>query len=186
VRQGQHRPVEHDADQNDRDHNKRALRRDLGAGQHQIKRSHDQGAEGRPFLDRHAVGEAGDQRQQRAQNEEHDAGDHRHVIAGDRKNVADAGDEHGVVEVRRDRVALAGDQGRRDRPDVARQHGADASVDRIAELSTNVTARSRQPASTGGVTTFTCHARSRTRRCAGNKGRARNRNFPAATAAAAG
>jgi hypothetical protein len=133
VRQGQHRPVEHDADQNDRDHNKRALRCDLGAGQHQIKRSHDQGAEGRPFLDRHAVGEAGDQRQQRAQNEEHDAGDHRHVIAGDRKNVADAGDEHGVVEVRRDRVALAGDQGRRDRPDVARQHGADASVDRIAD-----------------------------------------------------
>ena len=77
---------------NDRDHDERALRCDLGAGQDEIKRGDDKRGERRPFLDRHAVGQAGDQRQQRAQNEEHHTGDHRHVIAGDRQHVADAGD----------------------------------------------------------------------------------------------
>jgi hypothetical protein len=67
-----------------------------------------------------------------ARDEEYHAGHHRHVIAGNREHVADAGDEHRVVEVGRDGVALAGDQGRRDRADVAGQHGADAHVDRIA------------------------------------------------------
>ena len=127
----QHRPVEHDADEDDGDHNERALGRDLGAGQHEIERSHQQRAERRPFLDRHPVGKPGDQRQQSAQNEEHDAGDDRHVVAGDRQHVADAGDEHRVVKVRRDRVALAGDQRRRDRADIARQHRTDARIDRV-------------------------------------------------------
>jgi hypothetical protein len=61
----------------------------------------------------------GDQREQSPQDEEHDAGDDGHVIAGNRKNVADAGDEHRVIDVRRNRIALAGDQRRSDRTDVA-------------------------------------------------------------------
>jgi hypothetical protein len=130
--QSQNRPVEHDAEEHDGNHDERALRRDFRAGQHQIKRGHDQRADRRPFLDRHAIGDAGDQRQQRAHDEEYHAGHHRHVVAGNREHMPDAGDEHRVVEVGRDRVALAGDQRRRDRAYVAGQHRADARIDRIA------------------------------------------------------
>ena len=141
---GQRRPVEHDADQHDRDHEIRALRRHFGARQHQIKRRRDQRAERRPFLDRPSVGKARDQRQQGADDEEHDAGDDRHVIAGDRQHVADAGNEHGVVEILRDHVAPAVEQHRRDRAGVARQHGADMRVDGVAQRCTTASARCMQ------------------------------------------
>jgi hypothetical protein len=81
---GQRRPVEHDADQNDRDHEIGPLRRHFRAREHQIERRRDQRAERRPFFDRPSIGEARDQRQQRADDEEHHAGDHRQVVAGDR------------------------------------------------------------------------------------------------------
>ena len=48
------------------------------------------------------------QRQQRADGKEHDAGDHRHMIPGDREHVAEAGDEHGVVDGLGDGVATPG------------------------------------------------------------------------------
>ena len=37
--EGQRRPIHHDADQHDRDHDEGALRRDLGARQQQIERA---------------------------------------------------------------------------------------------------------------------------------------------------
>jgi len=74
-----------------------------------------------------------DQRQHRAQEEKHDAGDHGHVIAGDREHMADAGNEHGVVKVGRDRIALARDQHRGDGAGVALDHGANARIDRVAQ-----------------------------------------------------
>ncbi len=126
--QGQDRPVEHDADENDRDHDERALRRDLGAREYEIEGGYEQRGERRPFFDRHAIGHAGDQRQHRAQEEKHDAGDDRHVIARYREHVADAGNEHGVVKVGRDRVALARDQHRGDGAGVALDHGTKRSV----------------------------------------------------------
>ena len=64
---------------------------------------------------------------------EHGAGNDRHVIAGNRQNVTDAGNEHGVVEMLIDGVAPAIDQHRGDGAFVARQHGADARVDRVAQ-----------------------------------------------------
>jgi hypothetical protein len=88
--QGQHRPVEHDAHEHNGDHDERALRGHLGAGQDQIKRGYQERAGRRPFFDRHAVGKSRDQRQQRAQDEEDDAGDDRHVIAGDRLEASAA------------------------------------------------------------------------------------------------
>ena len=72
----------------------------------QIERRHGERGDGGPFLDRRAVGEPGDERQQAREDEKDHAGDDRHVIAGDRQHVADAGDEHGVVEMRVDGVAL--------------------------------------------------------------------------------
>ena len=106
---------------------------DLIARQKQIERRDQKRRESRPLLDRKAVGKSGDQRQQRAQDEKDHAGDHRHVIPGDRQHVPDAGHEHGVVEMRVDRIAPAVDQHRRDRADVARQDGADTGIDGIAQ-----------------------------------------------------
>ena len=47
--------------------------------------------------------------------------------------MADAGHEHGIVEMRIDGVAPAVDQHRGDGAGIARQHGANAGVDRIAQ-----------------------------------------------------
>ena len=129
----QDRSIEQDADQYDRDHDERALGRDLGTGQHQIERGHEQRRKRRPFLDRRPVGKSGDQRQQRAHDEEHDAGDHGHVIARDRQHVTDAGHKHRIVNMRRNRIALARDQRRGNRADIAGQDGADAQIDRVAQ-----------------------------------------------------
>jgi general stress protein YciG len=46
----------------------------------------------------------------RREDEEHDAGDERHVVARDRQHVADTGNEHGVEHAAGQRVALAGDE----------------------------------------------------------------------------
>jgi hypothetical protein len=89
--------------------------------------------EGRPFLDRRAVGKARHQSEPGAEQEKDHAGDDRHVIAGDRQHVADAGHEHGVVEMLVDDVAAAVDQHGGDGAGIARQHGANARVDRIAQ-----------------------------------------------------
>ena len=104
--------VDHDGDQHHRGHEERALGRDLGAGQQQIERGGGKGCRGRPFLDRKARGQRRDQRQQRADRKEHHAGDHRHVIAGNREHVPETGNEHRVVDRRRDGVAAAGQQAR--------------------------------------------------------------------------
>jgi hypothetical protein len=131
--QGQDRPIEHDADEHDRDHDERPLGRHLRAGQDEIKRGDDESSEGRPLLDRRAVGQPGNERKDRAHDKEHDAGDHRHVVAGDRQYVADAGTEHCVVDRRRDRVALAGDESGGDRAGIAAEHRADAQIDGVAQ-----------------------------------------------------
>ena len=94
--QRQRRPVRHDADQHHRCHDEGALRRHLGAGQHEVAGGGDERGGRRPFLDRDGAARGRDQRQQRPQDEEHHAGDQRHVIAGDRQHMADAGNEHGV------------------------------------------------------------------------------------------
>ena len=48
--------------------------------------------------------------------------------------MADAGDEHGVVKMIVDGVAPAVDQHRGDGARIARQHGANARIDRIAHV----------------------------------------------------
>ena len=125
--------IDHDCDQHDGRHEERPLRRDLRARQEQIERRRDQSRRSRPFLDREAHREAGDQCEQRAHREEHDARDHRHVIARDREHMAEARDEHRVVDIRRDRIAPAGQQRGRDGALVAIEPGPDARVDRIAQ-----------------------------------------------------
>ena len=108
--QRQNRPIKQDADKNDRDHDERTLRCDLGAGEDEIERRDQQCGERRPFFDRCALAQARDQRQQRSKDEEHHTRDHGHVIAGDREHVADAGHKHRIVKMLRDGVALAGDE----------------------------------------------------------------------------
>ena len=76
---------------------------------------------GHPILDGMAAAERRHERKQRAKHKEHEAGDDRHVIAGDRKHVGEARYVHGLVHRRRDGVAFAGDQRRRDRSFVAGQ-----------------------------------------------------------------
>jgi hypothetical protein len=67
--QGQDRPIEHHADEHDRDHDERALGCDLRAGKDEIERGDDERGERSPFLDRRPVREPGDEREDGA----HDA-----------------------------------------------------------------------------------------------------------------
>jgi hypothetical protein len=49
--EGQRRPIDHHADENDRDHDEGALGRNLGTGKQEIQCGDDERREGRPFLD---------------------------------------------------------------------------------------------------------------------------------------
>ncbi len=93
--------IDHDRDQHHRRHEERALGRDLGAGQQEIERRGCERRSSGPFLDRKRHRQRRDQRQQRADRKEHDAGDDGHVIAGNREHMAEPGNEHGVVDRRR-------------------------------------------------------------------------------------
>ncbi len=105
----------------------------LGARQQEIERRRQQSRRrAAHFLIGRPHGKRWDQREQRADDEEHDAGDHRHVIAGDRQHMRQARDVHRVVDRRGNGVAFAGDQGRRDGAAIAGQSRADAVVDAIA------------------------------------------------------
>ena len=128
----QRRPVHHHPDQHDRDHDEGALGRDFRARQQQIEGGCDERGRGGPFLDRMAAGDRRDQRQAGANEKEHDARHHRHVIARDRQHMRETRDVHRVVDRRRNRIALAGDQRRGDRTFIAGDDGADALVDRLA------------------------------------------------------
>ena len=78
--EGQRRPVEHDADQHDRDHDEGALRGDARARQHQIESTRSPSAPAAAhFLIGLAAGQRRDQRKAGADEEEHDARHHRHV-----------------------------------------------------------------------------------------------------------
>jgi hypothetical protein len=88
--------INHYADEDNGDHDEGTLRRHFGAREKQIERRSAQSRKRRPFLDRMPAGERPHQRERRAQYEEDDAGHQRHVIAGDRQDVADARSVHGV------------------------------------------------------------------------------------------
>jgi len=66
---GQRRTVEQHADKNDADHDERALRRHLIAGQDEIKAGDEKRRERGPFLDRRAVGKSRDQGEEGADDE---------------------------------------------------------------------------------------------------------------------
>jgi hypothetical protein len=125
--------VDHDRDQHHRRHEERALGRDFRTRQQQIERRRGKRGRRRPFLDRCADGEPRDQREQRADGEEHHTRDDRHVVARDRQHVPEAGDEHCVVDRRRDRIAPAGEQRSRNGALVAVEAAADARVDGVAQ-----------------------------------------------------
>jgi hypothetical protein len=125
-------PVDQHREQHDSDHVITALRRDFRAGEQQIERGRREREKRSPFLDRMPARQSRDQRQQRADDEEHHARDHRHVIAGDRQHVGEARNVHRVVDRPGDRVAGSGQERRGDRCLVARQRRADMLVDAVA------------------------------------------------------
>ena len=131
--EGEHRPVEHHADQYDGGHDEGALRRHAGARQQQIKQGRGERADRGPFLDRAPAGERRRQRQQCADDEEGDARHHRHVEAGDRQHMGEARHVERFPHRLRDGVAFAGDQRGRDRAAVAGKNGVDALVDGFAQ-----------------------------------------------------
>jgi len=88
--EGQCRPVHHDAGQHDRNHDERALGGNLGSRQQQIERRRGKRGRRRPFLDRASARHRRDQREPGANEKEHDARDHRHVIAGNRQHMREA------------------------------------------------------------------------------------------------
>ena len=79
-------------------------------------------------------GERGEQREQRADREEHHARDHSHVISRDRQHVAEPGNEHRIIDRLGDSIAAPGQQRGRDRAPVAVEHIANPRVDRVAQV----------------------------------------------------
>jgi hypothetical protein len=102
--------------------------------QQQIEGGRGERGSCRPFLDRRADGKSGDQRQQRPDHEEHDAGDDRHVIAGDRQHMTEAGNEHGVVDRRGDGIAAAGQERGRNGALIAVKPLANARIDGVTQV----------------------------------------------------
>ncbi|MGY2806579.1 hypothetical protein ACVIHI_002777 [Bradyrhizobium sp. USDA 4524] len=131
--EGDRAAVDDHGEQHHGGHEERPLRRDLRARQQQIERRGDQRGRRGPFLDRMPRRQRRKQREQRAHREEHDAGDHGHVVAGDRQHMAEPRDEHRIVDRRRDRIAPAGEQGGCDRALVAVERGANPRVDGVAQ-----------------------------------------------------
>jgi hypothetical protein len=107
---GQCRTIEQHAQKHDANHDERALGRHLIAGQNEIKAGNEKRGERGPFLDRRAVGKAGDQGEEGADDEKYQSGHHCHVIAGNRQHVTDAGNKQRVINVWCDRITPAIDQ----------------------------------------------------------------------------
>ena len=126
-------PIDHDGDQHHGGHEKRTLGRNFGARQQQIEGGRDQRRRRGPFLDRRTDGETRDQRQQRADGKEHNAGNDRHVVAGDRQHMAEAGDEHRIIDRLGDGIAPPGQQRRCDGTLVAIERRSYPRIDRIAQ-----------------------------------------------------
>jgi len=112
---------------------KERCRRDLIAGQYEIKTRHHQRGEGGPFFDGYAIGKARDQSEESPNDEKYQSGDNGHVIAGNRQHVADAGNEQGVIDICRDGVVPAVDQHRGNRAAIAGKNRANARVDGVAQ-----------------------------------------------------
>ena len=150
IAHGQRAAVEDDRAEHDQRHDQRALGADARAGGDVVGEGADHRGAGRPFLDRIVERQRRRQRQQPARDDEEDAGDQRHLHAGNGDDVEDAGFADEVLGVVGEEIALARHHRRGDRALVAADDRVDAQrqpiarvVDRRAE---RAGARPRRPA----------------------------------------
>ena len=132
VAHGQGVAVEQHGGEQDQRHRQCALGADARAGHHVVAdgRHHRRGR--RPFLDGVAQGERAVQRQQAPQADEKDAGDERHLHAGDGDDVENAGLADRILCGLGDEVALAGHHGGGDGAGIATDDGVDAARQCVA------------------------------------------------------
>ena len=143
IAHGQRAPVEDDRAEHDQRHDQRALGADARAGRDVVEERADHRDARRPFLDRIVERQRRRQRQQAARDDEEDAGDQRHLHAGNRDDVEDAGLADEVLGVVGEEVALARHHGGGDRALVA-------ADDRVRPGAPGGCARGRSPRRSAG------------------------------------
>ena len=126
--------VEHDRAEHDQRHDQRALGADARAGGEVVGEGAEHRRAGRPFLDRISERQGRRQRQQAARDEEEDAGDQRHLHAGNGDDVEDSGLADEVLGVVGEEVALARHHRRGDRAFVAADDRIDPQRQAIARV----------------------------------------------------
>ena len=134
IAHGERAAVEDHRAEHDQRHDQRALGADARAGRDVVEERADHRDAGRPFLDRIAQRERRRQREQAPRDDEEDAGDQRHLHAGNGDDVEDAGLADEVLGVVGEEVALARHHRRGDRAFVAADDGVDAQREPIARL----------------------------------------------------
>ncbi len=134
IAHGQRAPVEDDGAEHDQRHDQRALGADARAGGEVVAKRAEHRDAGRPFLDGVAQGQRRRQRQQPPRDDEEDAGDQRHLHAGDGDDVEDAGLADEVLGVVGEEIALARDHRRGDGALVAADDRVDAQGEAVARL----------------------------------------------------
>ena len=134
VAHGERATVENDGAEHDQRHDQRALGADARAGREIVESRADHRGDRRPFLDRIVQRERRREREQAARNEEENAGDQRHLHAGDGDDMEDAGLADEVLGVVGEEVALARHHRRRDGALVAADDRVDAQGEAIARL----------------------------------------------------
>ena len=145
VAHGQRPPVHDHRAEHDQRHDQRPLGADARTGGDVVEERAGHGDHGRPFLDRIVQRQRRRQREQAAGHDEKNAGDQRHLHAGNRDDVEDAGLADEVLGVVRKEVALARHHGGGDRALVA----ADDPVDPDGEAVARVVDRSREALTPG-------------------------------------
>jgi hypothetical protein len=107
---------------------------DLSARQEKVEGRYCECRGCRPFLDRPAKGKPGEQRKNRPHQAENEAGDERHVEAGDRQDVREPRDPVGLGRLLGDAAPVAGDERVGDLAGIARKGRLDPAADPLAEI----------------------------------------------------
>ena len=130
----QRAPVEDDGAEHDQRHDQRALGADARAGGDVVEDRAEHRDAGRPFLDGIAQRQRRRQREKAPREDEENAGDQRHLHAGDGDDVEDAGLANEVLGVVGEEIALARDHRRGDGALVAADDSVDAQGEAVARL----------------------------------------------------
>ena len=150
IAHGQRPPVQDHRAEHDQRHDEGALGANARTGRDVVEERGRHRDHGRPFLDRIFQRQRRRQREQAPGDDEKNAGDQRHLHAGNRDDVEDAGLANEVLGVVGEKVAFARDHRGGDRALIAADDGVHPERQPVARLVDGGAKRWLQVASLGG------------------------------------